>query len=112
MVAELCFYGKLHQSSVGRWPKKLVRGLHHMVAWEGFALKDDLVPAFGVGMVEGRHQEVQVCCQSLHDSDLGRGGAHNGCDKIGGTGIGVQPSRKRGVVQRLEVTLYPLSSPR
>jgi len=48
-----------------------------MIAWESLTLKDDLVPALDIRTVEGRHQEMEVRCQGLHDGDFGLVGAHN-----------------------------------
>lgn len=82
-----------------------------MVAGEGFALKEDLVPAVDVGVVKGRHEEVEVGRQGLHDGHLGRGGAYDGGDQLSGAGVDVQPCREGGALERLEVALYALGGP-
>ena len=62
-------------------------------------------------MVKCRHEEVEVGRQRLHHGDLGLGSTHNGGYEFGSPGIGIQPGRKRGSIQRLEVTLDTLRGP-
>jgi hypothetical protein len=53
-----------------------------MIAWEGLAFEDDLVLAVNVWVVEGRHQEMQIGCQSLHNGNFGLVGANNGSNQL------------------------------
>jgi hypothetical protein len=62
-----------------------------MIAREGFAFEHDLVLPVDVRLVKGRHEQVEVGCQCLHDSHLRLGGSHDGDDKFGGSIIGVEP---------------------
>lgn len=86
-------------------------GSCYVVTGEGFALEEDLVPAVDIGVVKGRHEEVEVGRQGLHDGHLGRGGAYDGGDQLGGARVHVQPSREGGSLKRLEVALYTLGGP-
>ena len=54
---------------------------------------------------------MEVRRQRLHDSDFGDGSAHNRGDQFGSAGIGIQPGRERGALERLEVALYALRGP-
>lgn len=87
------------------------KGGFYMVAGERLALQNDLVPAVNVRAVERSHQEVEVCCQRLHDGNLGLGGAHDRGHEPGCPGIDVKPGRQRRLVERLEVPLDALRSP-
>ena len=66
-----------------------------MVAGEGLALEHDLVFPVDVWLVKGRHEQVEVGCQRLHDSHLRLGSTHDRGDKFGGSIIGVKPGRER-----------------
>jgi hypothetical protein len=66
-----------------------------MVAGECLALQDDLEFPINVRAIEGRHKQVDVCGQSLHNGHLRFGSAHNWRNKFGGTLIGINPGRKR-----------------
>lgn len=83
-----------------------------MVTRERLALENDFVPSLGIRAVKGRHQQVEVGRERLHDGHLGRVGPDDGGHHLGGMGVGVEPSRQRGVVERLEVTLDALGPPR
>lgn len=82
-----------------------------MIAWESSALQDNFVLAIDVRTVEGGHQEMEVGRQGLHHGNLGLGCAHDGGDQFGRPGIGVQPGRKRGAIQGLEMSLHTLGCP-
>jgi hypothetical protein len=60
-----------------------------MVAREGLALQDNLVPALDVWLVESRHQQVKVGRQRLHDGHLGLSRADDGSHELGGPRISV-----------------------
>ena len=66
-----------------------------MVAGEGLALENDLVFTVDVRLVKGRHEQVEVGRQRLHDSHLGLGGTHDRGNEFGGPLIGVEPGRER-----------------
>ena len=82
-----------------------------MVTGEGLILQNDLVTAIDIGAVKGRHQEVNVGSQGLHDSHLGHIGTYDGRNELCSFGIGIQPRRKRGLLKRLEMALHSLSGP-
>lgn len=70
------------------------------------------MPSVDVRMVECIHQEVQIRCQRLLHSHLGLVCPYQGSHQLGGPGIGIEPCGQGGVVQRLEVALHPLRTPR
>jgi hypothetical protein len=83
----------------------------HMVAGEGLALEHDLVFPVDVGLVKGRHEQVEVGRQRLHHGDFRLGGAHDRGDELGGLLVGVEPGRERGLIEGLEVPLDALGRP-
>jgi hypothetical protein len=71
MMPKLSLYRKL-SSRVSSQTKSTELGEDaYVIAREGFALEQDLVPTVDIWTVEGRHQQMEVCCQSLHDSNFG-----------------------------------------
>lgn len=66
----------------------------YMVAGESLALKNDLVFPVDVRLVKGRHEQVEVGRQRLHDSHLRLGGTHDRGDELGSSLIGVKPGRE------------------
>jgi hypothetical protein len=82
-----------------------------MIARKRPSLQDDLMAALGVGLVEGRHQQVQVCRQCLHHVDLVRLRADHGRHHGGRPLVGVEPRWQRRAIQRLEVALHALRGP-
>lgn len=63
-----------------------------MVAWEGFALKYNLVLLSG-GSIEACHHQVQVGTQCFHDRNLASRSANNGCHALSGDIVNVQEGR-------------------
>lgn len=83
----------------------------YMVTGKGLSLENNLVFPVDIRTVEGRHQEVQVGRQCLHDSHLGRRAAHDRGDELRDAFVGVEPCREGRVIERLEVTLDTLCRP-
>ena len=67
-----------------------------MVTRESLVLQNDLVTTMDIGPVKGRHQEVDVGSEGLHDSHLGHVGTNDWRNKLCSFGIGIEPGRKRG----------------
>jgi hypothetical protein len=65
-----------------------------MVTGKRFAFKDDFVSAVDVWVVKGRHQEMEVGRQRLHDGNLGLESAHDGGNELGCPRIGIKPGRE------------------
>lgn len=82
-----------------------------MVTRESLVLQNDLVATIDLGTVKGRHQKVDVGGKGLHNSHLGHVGTNDGRNKLCSFGIGIQPRRKRGFFERLEMALHALSGP-
>lgn len=82
-----------------------------MVTRESLVLQNDLVTIIDIWAVKGRHQEVNVGSEGLHDSHLGHVGSNDGRNKLCSFGIGIKPRRKRGFFKRLEMALHSLSGP-
>lgn len=69
------------------------------------------MPAVGIRLIEGCHQQVQVRRQRLHDGDFFDMGSHNGGHHLSGTGIDIEPGWQRRVVEEFEVALDALGAP-
>jgi hypothetical protein len=43
-----------------------------MIARESFTLNNNFMAAFGIGVIEGGHEEMEIRCQCLHDRNFMR----------------------------------------
>jgi hypothetical protein len=69
----------------------------HMITWESFTFKQDFVAASWVWLVKCSHEEMQICGQRLHDSNLSWLCSHNGRHHLRRLIIDVEPGWQWGI---------------